>query len=60
MDEESLADGVGDSFAFAEGIDVAEDGFGGLKDCECVAGDLATAKRDEAGKDTAVEVFEED
>ena len=37
MDEEGFADGVGEVLAFAEGVDVAEDSLGGLKDREGVA-----------------------
>jgi hypothetical protein len=60
MNEESLADGVAGALALAEGVDVAEDGFGGFKDGEGVAGDLAAAQSDEAGEDAAVEIFEQD
>ena len=47
-------------FAFAEGVDVSEDGLGCLKDGEGVAGNFAATQRDEAGKDAAVEVLEQD
>ena len=60
VNEEGLADGVGEVFAFAKGIDVAEDGLGCLKDGEGVAGDLTATERDEAGEDAAVEVLEQD
>ena len=49
-----------EAFAFAEGVDVAEDSLGGFKDREGVAGDLAAAQGDEAGKDAAVEVLQQD
>ena len=60
MREERFADGVAGAFALAKGVDIAEDGFCGLKDSEGVAGNLATAQSDEAGKDAAVEILEQD
>ncbi len=59
MIEEGVADGVGEGFGFVEGVDVTDDGFIGFEDAEGIAEDAMAMERDEAGKDAALDVFEE-
>jgi hypothetical protein len=58
--EEDVADGIGDSFGFVEGVDVADDGFVGFEDTEGVAEDAVVVEGDESGEDAAVDVIEQE
>ena len=59
MVQQSFADGVARAAALAQRVDIADDGLLALVDTEGVADDTAFVQRDEAGKDAAVEIFEQ-
>jgi hypothetical protein len=57
--EQGVADGIVEALGLVEGVEVADDGLGGLEDAKSISTDDAVAQGDVAGKDAAVEVFKD-